>query len=104
MGMVRMTASNALSAATGQENTLPDRAGSANDQQPDGEMPYNTEDETMTKAQKTFLAILVALTTALAGAAYANTVCTNGGCVTCDGPLVCINGACTCNGVPIDSN
>ena len=34
-------------------------------------------------------------------AAAANTVCTNGQCVTCDGPISCSNGSCICNGVPV---
>jgi hypothetical protein len=35
------------------------------------------------------------------GAAAANTVCTNNQCITCDGPIACVNGSCTCNGVPV---
>jgi len=34
-------------------------------------------------------------------ASAVNMVCTNGGCFTCDGPLACTNGNCTCNGVLI---
>jgi hypothetical protein len=97
-----------LAGVTGTGCSDPDRAGSAT-RNSCGHWPENTEDETMTKTHKTCRAILLALATAFAGAtmlagpAHANMVCTNGGCVTCDGPLVCINGACTCNGVPIST-
>lgn len=33
--------------------------------------------------------------------AQANKVCTNGQCISCNGPVACVNGACTCNGVPV---
>ena len=32
----------------------------------------------------------------------ANTVCTDGRCITCDGPISCNNAVCTCNGVPVE--
>src|ERR1700681_243680 len=46
------------------------------------------------------LALLIAIL-AVVGNAQAGTVCTNGVCFTCDGSSVCINGSCTCNGVPV---
>ena len=36
----------------------------------------------------------------IAGNAEAGTICTNGVCFTCDGSSICVNGNCTCNGVP----
>ena len=42
-----------------------------------------------------------AVLSALHAVAHANTVCNNGQCITCDGPIVCVNSACTCNGVPV---
>ena len=33
--------------------------------------------------------------------AQANTVCNNGQCITCNGPVSCVNKACTCNGIPV---
>jgi len=45
--------------------------------------------------------VLAVLVIALAAPVQANTVCNNGVCVSCDGPLTCINSACTCNGVPV---
>ena len=36
----------------------------------------------------------------IAGNAEAGTICTNGICFTCDGSSVCVNGNCSCNGVP----
>jgi hypothetical protein len=36
----------------------------------------------------------------IAGNAEAGTICTNGACFTCDGSSVCVNGNCSCNGVP----
>jgi hypothetical protein len=42
---------------------------------------------------------------AIAGPApAANTVCTNGRCISCDGPINCNNDVCTCNGVPVDAS
>lgn len=59
----------------------------------------------MIRAQMTCRIVLLALATTLAGAAHAaNTSCTNGVCVTCEGTLLCVNGACTCNGTPVGAS
>ncbi len=53
------------------------------------------------KARAVARMVLAVLVIALAGPVRANTVCNNGVCVSCDGPLTCVNGACICNGVPM---
>ena len=47
------------------------------------------------------LTYILAFLLLASSAAAANTVCTNNLCITCDGPIACINGNCTCNGVPV---
>jgi hypothetical protein len=49
-----------------------------------------------------FAACLVA--SSHASIARAGTNCVNGVCYTCDGTLSCTNGACTCNGAPIEGS
>jgi hypothetical protein len=50
------------------------------------------------------LAMALALAGTFSGVAdAANTVCNNGQCVSCDGSLICVNNACTCNGAPVGS-
>lgn len=43
----------------------------------------------------------ILLLAGLPAVSSANTVCSNGECVTCDGPISCTNGACTCHGAPV---
>ena len=47
--------------------------------------------------------LTLALVTVFAASARSNVVCTNSRCITCDGPIVCHNDVCTCNGVPVDA-
>jgi hypothetical protein len=57
---------------------------------------------TVVKKMRLRLLLGIGLAALIAGsAAAANSVCTNGQCVTCDGPISCTNGACTCNGVRV---
>lgn len=54
-----------------------------------------------TRAICLMVALSLLLSSLQGALAQANTVCNNGQCITCSGPVSCVNKACTCNGIPV---